>query len=150
MPWWEWLVDLAGVLLLLVLLYGLSLVVRRRWLSRHGGTFEFSVRVRSQRAGRGWILGLGRYSGDALEWFRIFSLSTRPKLRFRRAELEYVGRREPGGAEAYSLYSGHVVVTCRTPSGTLEVAMSPEALTGFLAWLESAPPGQRIRSRRLL
>ena len=150
MPWWEWLVDLAGVLLLLVLLYGLSLVVRRRWLSRHGGTFEFSVRVRSQRAGRGWILGLGRYSGDALEWFRIFSLSTRPKLRFRRAELEYVGRREPGGAEAYSLYSGHVVVTCRTPSGALEVAMSPEALTGFLAWLESAPPGQRIRSRRLL
>jgi hypothetical protein len=147
MPWWEWLVDLAGVLLLLVLLYGLSLVVRRRWLSRHGGTFEFSVRVRSQRAGRGWILGLGRYSGDALEWFRIFSLSTRPKLRFRRAELEYVGRRDPGGVEAYSLYSGHVVVTCRTPCGALEVAMSPEALTGFLAWLESAPPGQRIRSR---
>jgi hypothetical protein len=147
MPWWEWLVDLAGVLLLLVLLYGLSLVVRRRWLSRHGGTFEFSVRVRSQRAGRGWILGLGRYSGDALEWFRIFSLSTRPKLRFRRAELEYVGRRDPGGVEAYSLYSGHVVVTCRTPGGALEVAMSPEALTGFLAWLESAPPGQRIRSR---
>ena len=147
MPWWEWLVDLAGVLLLLVLLYGLSLVVRRRWLSRHGGTFEFSVRVRSQRAGRGWILGLGRYSGDALEWFRIFSLSTRPKLRFRRADLEYVGRRDPGGVEAYSLYSGHVVVSCRTPNGPLEVAMSPEALTGFLAWLESAPPGQRLRSR---
>jgi hypothetical protein len=148
MPLWEWLVDSAGVLLLLVLLYGLSLVVRRRWISRHGGTFEFSVRVRSGRAGRGWVLGLGRYSGDLLEWFRIFSLAPRPRMTFRRAELEYVGRRDAAGVEAYSLYSGHIIVTCRTPTGQLEVAMSPEALTGFLAWLEAAPPGQRrLRSR---
>ncbi len=144
MPLWEWLVDSAGVLLFLVLLYGLCLVVRRRWLSRHGGTFEFSVRVRSARAGRGWILGVGRYTGDALEWFRIFSLAPRPRYSYRRSELEYVGRREAEGAEAYSLYSGHIVVTCRTPSGLLEVAMSPDALTGFLAWLEAAPPGRRL------
>jgi hypothetical protein len=147
MPTWELLVDSAGFLLLLVLLYGFALVVRRRWISRHGGTFEFSVRVRSTRAGRGWVLGVGRYSSDALEWFRVFSLSLRPKRVFRRSELEYVGRREAGGVEAYSLYSGHIVVLCRTPTGELEVAMSPEALTGFLAWLEAAPPGQRLRSR---
>ena len=145
MPWWQWLADIAGALLLLVLVYGIVLVVRRRWISRNGGTFEFSVRVRSGRTGRGWVLGVGRYSGDALEWFRIFSLDPRPKLSFRRAELEYVGRRDPGGVESYSLYSGHIVVTCRTPTGLLEVAMSPEALTGFLAWLEAAPPGQRSR-----
>jgi hypothetical protein len=145
MPWWQWLADVAGVLLLLVLLYGIALVVRRRFLSRHGGTFEFSVRVRSGRAGRGWVLGLGRYSGGNLEWFRIFSLLPRPRRTFRRAELEYVGRRDPGGVESYSLYSGHIIVSCRTPTGPLEVAMSPEALTGFLAWLEAAPPGQRSR-----
>ncbi len=147
MPFWEWLADSAGFVLLLVLLYGFALVVRRRWISRHGGTFEFSVRVRSARAGRGWILGVGRYSGDLLEWFRVFSPALRPKRVFRRSELEYVGRRDPGGVEAYSLYSGHIVVTCKTPAGPLEVAMSPEALTGFLAWLEAAPPGQRLRSR---
>ncbi len=147
MAWWEWLADSAGLLLLLVLVYGLWLVVRRRWISRHGGTFEFSVRVRSGRAGRGWILGLGRYSADDLEWFRIFSLSPRPKLVYRRADLAYVGRRDPGGVEAYSLYSGHIVVSCSTPEGLVEVAMSPEALTGFLAWLEAAPPGQRRRLR---
>ena len=145
MPWWQWLADIAGVLLLLVLVYGIALVVRRRWISRHGGTFEFSVRVRSARAGRGWVLGVGRYSGGDLEWFRIFSLNPRPKLRFERSGLEYTGRRDPLGVESYSLYSGHIVVTCRTPTGPLEVAMSPEALTGFLAWLEAAPPGQRSR-----
>ncbi|HEX5984961.1 MAG TPA: DUF2550 domain-containing protein [Nocardioides sp.] len=145
MPWWQWLADVAGVLLLLVLLYGIALVVRRRFISRHGGTFEFSVRVRSGRAGRGWVLGLGRYSGGDLEWFRIFSLLPRPRRVFRRSELEYVGRRDPGGVESYSLYSGHIIVSCRTPTGPLEVAMSPEALTGFLAWLEAAPPGQRSR-----
>jgi hypothetical protein len=147
MPLWEWLADFVGLLLLLLLFYGLCLVVRRRWISRNGGTFEFSVRVRSSRAGRGWILGVGRYNGDDLEWFRIFSLAPRARLTYRRDELEYVGRRDPAGAEAYSLYSGHIIVSCRTPTGPLEVAMSPEALTGFLAWLEAAPPGQRLRER---
>ncbi len=46
MPWWQWVVDSIGVLLLLVLLYGLSLVVRRRWITRDGGTFELSHRAR--------------------------------------------------------------------------------------------------------
>jgi hypothetical protein len=36
---WQWLLDSAGVVLLLVVLYGLLLVLRRRVLSRHGGTF---------------------------------------------------------------------------------------------------------------
>jgi Protein of unknown function (DUF2550) len=144
MPLWEWLADSSGVLLLLLLLYGLALVVRRRWISRDGGTFEASIRVRSARAGRGWLLGVARYTGDGLEWFRIFSLAPRPRFFYRRAELQYVGRREPSGVEAYSLYSGHIVVACRTPSGPVEVGMSPAALTGFLAWLESAPPGRQL------
>jgi hypothetical protein len=147
MPLWQWLADSAGAVLLLVLFYGLALIIRRRWISRHGGTFEFSVRVRSSRAGRGWILGVGRYSGDLLEWFRIFSLAPRPKMRFVRSDLEYAGRRDAVGAEAYSLYSGHIIVSCHTPGGPIEVAMSPDALTGFLAWLEAAPPGQRLRRR---
>jgi hypothetical protein len=141
MPVWQELLDAAGIMLVLLLSYGLALVVRRRLLSRHGGTFELSYRVRSERAGRGWLLGLGRYSGSDLEWFRIFSLSLRPKRSWSRATLTYTGRREPQGAEQMSLYPEHLVVQCTTPSGQLELAMAPRSLMGFQSWLESAPPG---------
>jgi len=141
MPVWQWLLDAAGVLVGLVLLYGIALVVRRRVLSRNGGTFELSCRVRPERVGRGWLLGLGRYSGDALEWFRIFSLSPRPKRVWQRAELSYGGRRRPQGVEQMSLYPDHVVVACTTPEGPLELAMGESALMGFQSWLEAGPPG---------
>ena len=141
MPLWQWLLDAVGVLIGLVLLYGVALVIRRRVLSRHGGTFELSYRVRPEKAGRGWLLGLGRYSGDSLEWFRIFSLSPRPKRVWRRPDLSFGGRREPVGVEQLSLYPDHVVVSCMTPQGPLELAMGHPALMGFQAWLESGPPG---------
>jgi len=141
MPVWQVLLDAAAALLGLVLVYGIALVVRRRVLSRHGGTFELSYRVRSERAGRGWLLGLGRYSGESLEWFRIFSLSPRPKRSWARSDLTYGGRRDPEGVEQMSLYPDHVVVSCTTPAGGLELAMGASSLMGFQAWLESGPPG---------
>ena len=145
MPLWQWLLDAVAAVLFLVLLYGLALVVRRRLLSRRGGTFELSYRVRPQKAGRGWLLGIGRYSGDTLEWFRIFSLWPRPKRSWPRAALVYAGHREPQGVERMSLYGDHVVVVCRAPGGDVELAMSQSSLMGFQSWLEAAPPGtQRI------
>ena len=138
---WQWLLDAAGALLLLVLLYGVALIVRRRVLSRNGGTFEVSYRVRPERAGRGWLLGLGRYSGESLEWFRIFSLSPRPKRTWERSTLGFDGRREPEGVEQMSLYPDHVVICCSTPQGPVELAMNPSSLMGFQSWLEAGPPG---------
>ena len=40
-----------------------------------------------------------------------------------------------------SLYPDHVVVSCSTPQGPLELAMGQPALMGFQSWLESGPPG---------
>jgi len=152
MSGWQVLLDSAGVVLLLVIGYGLLLVVRRRVLSRHGGTFELSVRigVRGQepQAGRGWILGLGRYRDERLEWFRIFSPSPRPRRSWLRSDLTITGQREPSGQEAFALYGGHLVVECRTPGGPVELAMSPSALTGFSSWLEAGPPGSDWDRRR--
>lgn len=141
MPAWQWLLDAAGMLLAFVLLYGFGLIVRRRLLSRHGGAFELSYRVRTSRSGRGWLLGLGRYSGESLEWYRYFSLSPRPKRVLQRSQLSYAGRREPEGAEQMSLYPDHVVISCTTRDGIVELAMSPASLMGFQSWLEAGPPG---------
>ncbi|HWJ08396.1 MAG TPA: DUF2550 domain-containing protein [Nocardioides sp.] len=141
MAWWEWLLDVCGALLLLCVLYGAGLIVRRRLLSRHGGTFELSHRHRMVQPDRGWVLGLGRYSGETLEWFRVFSLSPRPKKTWSRDQLEYDGRREPLGAEQASLYPDHLVIRCQSPAGLVELAMSVSSLTGFQSWLEAMPPG---------
>jgi len=143
LPDWAIVLDSIGVVLLLVLVYAILLVVRRRLLARHGGTFELSFRARSGRAEHGWLLGMGRYAGDYLEWFRIFSLSIRPKRSWERASLEYVEQRRPEGVEALSLYSDHVVVTCQAADDRIELAMSPASLLGFQAWLEAMPPGTR-------
>lgn len=141
MAWWGWVLDLSGAALLLLVGYGLGLILRRRVIARHGGTFELSYRLRDDVPGRGWVLGLGRYSGERLEWFRIFTLWPRPKVAWRRDELSYDGRREPLGAEQMSLYPDHVVIHCQSPSGEVELAMSESSLTGFQAWLEARPPG---------
>jgi len=141
MPLWQWILD--GVLLALVILflYGVALVVRRRMLARNGATFELSHRARSDRTGRGWVLGIGRYAGDRLEWFRIFSLSPRPRRVWDRNRVEYAGRRESEGSEHLALYTDHVIVTLDSSQGVIELAMSPESLMGFQAWVEAKPPG---------
>jgi hypothetical protein len=141
LPIWEWLLESAAVVLLLVLLVGVALILRRRWLSREGGTFELSYRARGTQPGRGWLLGLGRYAGDRLEWFRIFSLSPRPKRVWARQTLTFVERRQPEGVEQLSLYPGHVVIRCETPAGGVELALGSSSLMGFQSWLESGPPG---------
>jgi hypothetical protein len=141
LPIWEWLLESAAIVLLFVLLLGISLVIRRRWFSRHGGTFELSYRAHPTAHGSGWLLGLGRYADDRLEWFRFFSLSPRPKKVWNRTTLAYVDRRDPDGGELLSLYPGHVVIRCDTPTGAVELALNPSSLTGFQSWLEAAPPG---------
>lgn len=143
MPWWDWVADSVGSVVTIVLLLVVSLFVRRRWLSRDGGTFECSIRVLPAPAdSRGWMLGLARYAGDDLEWFRIFSFAPRARETFERP-MRVVGRRVPRGAEAFSLYAGHIAVEIVLGNGRrVEMAMSERALTGFLAWTEAAPPGR--------
>jgi hypothetical protein len=141
MPIWQWLLDSAGAVVLALALVLVLLVARRRIISRHGGTFELSVRDVQQPDGRGWVLGLGRYREDSLEWYRIFSPLPVPKRSWRRSDLTLVSQRFPRPAEEYALYAGSVVVTCSTPRGDTELAMSSDSLTGLQAWLEAGPPG---------
>jgi hypothetical protein len=141
MPLWQWLLDSVGFVLLVMALLVALLVGRRRIISRHGGTFELSVRDLDQPHGRGWVIGLGRYREDSLEWYRIFSPLPVPKRSWRRSDLSVVSQRVPRKAEEFALYAGSVVVVCTTPRGETELAMSRSSLTGLQSWLEAGPPG---------
>lgn len=134
---------LLGLVLLVVLLFAL-LVVRRRVLHGSGGTVDVSLRLRVGTPGRGWVLGIARFAGDDLQWFRVFSLAPRPRRVLSRRDLEVVAQRPPGGPETYALQRGAVVMECRSSAGPVELAMEQGAVTGFLAWLESRPPGATL------
>ena len=62
-------------------------------------------------------------------------------------DLQVVERRSPRGPEVFALLADAVVVRCLDGDGpgSIEFAMSPDTLTGFLAWLESSPPGMPDR-----
>lgn len=133
----------VGIPVLLFLLL-LAVAGRNRLLQRTGGAVEISLRAASAPAGRGWSNGVGRFRGDELEWFRVFSLSPRPRRRLSRRALEVTGRREPADVEQRALHAGAVVLSCRDARvgrEPVELAMQVRAVTGFLAWLEAAPPG---------
>lgn len=122
--------------------------VRRRLIQHPGGTFDCSLRPApadgADAGGRGWVYGVARYSGDRVEWFRVFSYAPRPRRVLQRPSIEVLGRRTPQGSEELALLSDAVVLSCAHRGDRLELAMSDDALTGFLAWLEAAPPGQRV------
>ena len=153
MALWQWIVDGLLVVLVVMLVLIVALFIRRRLIARGGGTFELSVNERppseSHRSGRGWTLGVGRYSGESLEWFRAFSLRTKPTMVLDRRQLEVLGRRAPEGAEGFALYTGHVIVECRRDAvDKVQLALSPQSLTGLLSWIESSPPG--LNSNRVI
>ncbi|MER7348938.1 DUF2550 domain-containing protein [Streptomyces aurantiacus] len=142
----------CGLVLIALVLLGLFVFgLRRRLIQRSGGTFDCSLRwnapdpaEESDTSGKGWGYGVARYNGDRVEWFRVFSYAPRPRRVLERASIEVVDRRAPDGEEELALLSDAVVLGCLHRGVRLELAMSEDALTGFLAWLEAAPPGQRV------
>lgn len=122
--------------------------LRRRLIQRSGGTFDCSLRWDAPEpgdsGGKGWTYGVARYNGDRVEWFRVFSYAPRPRRVLERSAIEVAGRRVPEGEEELALLSDAVVLACLHRGRRLELALSDDALTGFLAWLEAAPPGQRV------
>jgi len=137
--------EVTAVVLVVVAVAGLAaLAVRRRVLQRGGGTVDLSLRLKRGTHGRGWVLGVGRFDGDSLKWYRVFSLAMRPRRTLSRRDLRVLTRREPDGPEKLALLSGAVVMELRSATGPAEIAMEPSAVTGFLAWLEARPPGATL------
>ncbi len=137
---------ITGAVLVLALVVLGWLTVRRLRALRSGGVHA-SFRTRLDASGKGWHLGVGRYQGDEFVWFRVLSLRPGPDRIIHRSGLEIADRRDPSGAELYGMPPGSRVLRVSDTGGStgepeIEIAMSPDALTGFLSWLESAPPGR--------
>ncbi len=132
---------LVAIVLIFLVLAAAAVAFRRALIERGGGTVECGLR----RPGEDhpWRLGVASYQPDELRWHQVFGLLLRPDEIFPRRTLTVVSRRSPDAGETNSLGPGVVVVECRAGerADAMELAMSESALTGFLAWLEAAPPG---------
>lgn len=128
----------AGFLVIVIFAAG-GIAVRRMLLDRGGGTVECGLR----RPGEAWRLGVAAYGSDQLRWYNAVGVLLTPEEVLQRRSLSVTSRRKAEPAEEARLGRGMLIVTCRhgEDHDTVELAMGEAALTGFLAWLEAAPPG---------
>jgi hypothetical protein len=138
--------DAAWILvafLIVVVLAAAGIAGRRILLDRGGGTVECGLR----RPGGTWRLGLAAYGADELRWYNGVGVLLTPEETLSRRTLSVESRRDADAAEAVFLGPGMVVIACRSGESPdpIELAMGEAALTGFLAWLEAAPPGSYDR-----
>ena len=126
------------LLVLVVVVVGLvvAFLLRRRFLLSGLGAVTMWLRPPDDR----WSVGVAWYGGDTLLWYRALSLSVRPNQQLCRSELAIESRRAPGRDDG-GLSPDSVVLRCRTGAGPRELAMDSSTVTGFLSWVESAPPG---------
>jgi Protein of unknown function (DUF2550) len=149
----------AGFLALIVLAAAV-LAIRRYLLERGGGTIECGLRCPAGRGG--WRLGVVSYQSDELYWYDALGVLLRPEHVFARRMLTVLSRRPPLPSEAGTLGPEQIVVEIRASPPAdhphhgaraaaegadehVELAMTEQALTGFLSWLEASPPGSHLK-----
>ncbi|TCK20728.1 DUF2550 domain-containing protein [Pseudonocardia endophytica] len=132
---------IVGVLLLCLVLPLVWLAVRRVRLMRGGGV---DLCLRRRFAVNDWHFGVGRFSGDEFAWYRLTSFRIGPTVVLDRSDLEIVDRRPPLRSEDFAIPSAVEVVRARNgvDGADVELAMSSDVLTGFMAWVEATPPGR--------
>jgi Protein of unknown function (DUF2550) len=147
-------VWLFAAVLVLVFLAAALLASRRYLLERSGGTVECALRI--PPGGGAWRLGVLTYQHDSLSWHGALGVLLRPEHEFHRRSLRVVSRRPAEPSEAVTLGTERVVVEVEAtaspgisgvesgPAEHVELAMTDQALTGFLAWLEASPPGSHL------
>ncbi|MFP5020099.1 DUF2550 domain-containing protein [Pseudonocardia phyllosphaerae] len=139
--------PIATIVCVLLLCLAASLVwlaVRRVRLMRGGGV---DLCLRRRFAVTDWHFGVGRYEGERFAWYRLTSFRIGATIVLDRAHLEIVDRRPPFRSEEFAIPTAVEVLRCRGRDAggresDVELAMSSDVRTGFLAWLESTPPGR--------
>ena len=144
MPLWQWLLDIVGVLLALVLLYGIALVdpppgaLAPRWHLR--AQLPRPARKGRTRLASGARALLRGRPGVVPHLLALAAAQAR--LAARRADL-----RRPsvtrGGRAGVALPRPRGSLAAPLRPAALELAMGESSLTGFQAWLESGAARSR-------
>jgi hypothetical protein len=145
-------VGIFAVVLVLLVLAAAVLASRRYLLERSGGTVDCALR---SPAGSGaWRLGVLSYAHDSVRWHGALGVLLRPEYTFHRRSLSVTSRRPAESSEAVALGTERIVVEVSVKPAAdslgsladdhVEFAMTDQALTGFLAWLEASPPGSHL------
>ena len=140
-------VEFLAVLVVILCLAVAAIPMRRHLIRRAGATFDCAVRTApSVHPGdaAGWSFAVGRYRDRAVELFRVFSYSPRPRTSLARRGFDVVARRDPAGEETRTLLPGWTILECSAAGAMVELAMSTESMMAFLTWVEAAPPGWNI------
>jgi len=136
----------------LIILAAVALASRRYLLERNGGTVECALRWPA--ASGAWRLGVLSYQHDSLRWHGALGVLLRPEYVFHRRALSVLSRRPADPSETVTLGADRIVAEVSAkpsaddpgslPGEHVELAMTEQALTGFLAWLEASPPGSHL------
>jgi hypothetical protein len=136
-------VVLFAAFLVLVVAAAAALASRRYLLERGGGTVECGLRRPAETGA--WRLGVASYQQDELHWNGAIGVLLRPEYVFPRRSLMVVSRRPSSPLEATALGPDRIVIEIRSGSSEhVDLAMTEQALTGFLAWIEASPPGSHL------
>ncbi|UBU15143.1 DUF2550 domain-containing protein [Nonomuraea gerenzanensis] len=119
---------MVATMVILVVLLAALIVLRGVTLARSRGSVPCRLRVGEG----GWQSGVARYADGELHWIPLLGVRLRPRHAIARRGLVVSARREIDG--------GLYAVDCSGSTRGISLAMSADAMTGFLAWLESAPP----------
>ncbi|MFF5080067.1 DUF2550 domain-containing protein [Actinoplanes sp. NPDC000266] len=133
--------EVIGICFAAALVLLFALILRRRLLMAGGGTIRLQIHVSTLVPGRGWSTAIGQFVGGELRIHRLFTFAFRPKRVLDRGALTIEERRRPEGPERLTIPGHWVVLKLATATDELEIAMAESTVTGFLSWLEAAPPG---------
>ncbi|MCL2783437.1 MAG: DUF2550 domain-containing protein [Propionibacteriaceae bacterium] len=143
MDWLGTLETLALVCLCLLALMLIVLLVRRYVIISHGGVFDCGMRRWHDGHPGGWAMGMARYSGNLLKWYRMFALIPRHSLQLHRDDIVLRDTRRMDAMEALQLFDDQYVVELKPVSdgARVDLSMSQPSLLGLSSWLEAAPIG---------
>lgn len=131
---------LLGVLLAVGVMAFVLHLSRVRALTGRVGSFPSSIRaVDSSR----WRPGVTHYAVDRLEWYRLFSVSPRPRYSWPRNEFRILSRTPLVNDGSWRERGDLCEIECDVAGRRFVLVLSVNAYEGLSSWLEAAPPGLR-------